>query len=122
LVFDFDDFHEHNHRLDLLRFLHDLRPDFRCTLFSVPGRGSLEFWDSVPDWCELAVHGWMHPTPLECANWTYDRARRTAAVIRERSPRFVKGWKSPGWQTSPGITEFVDPIVAAELRKKKRAP
>lgn len=99
MVFDWDDFHEHNHKLDRLRELRELRPDFRCTVFAVPGLGSPEFWRSVPEWVELAVHGWVHPDPYECSRWSYGRmeALLDEPVVREF---FVEGWKSPGWQIS----------------------
>lgn len=99
MVFDFDDFHEHNHKYDRLWMLKEQRPDFRCTLFAVPGLGSDEFWSAVPDWVELAVHGWKHPDPYECAVWSYERMGRLLdePVVGEF---FVQGFKAPGWQIS----------------------
>jgi hypothetical protein len=99
MIVDFDDFHAANHRLDLLHLLRDANPLFRVTLFAVPGLGTDEFWDSVPEWCEVAVHGWLHPHPRECENWTYEQA---LDVLLSRPARFVNGWKSPGWQISDG--------------------
>jgi hypothetical protein len=99
VIVDFDDFHATNHRLDLLERLHDANPKFRCTLFAVPGLGTDDFWNTVPDWCELAVHGWLHPHPRECENWSYDEALHHLVT---RPARFVAGWKSPGWQISDG--------------------
>lgn len=97
VVFDFDDFHEDNHRLDLLHELKRINPKFRCTLFAVPGRGSDEFWESVPRWCELAVHGWRHDTVDECIEWDY---LRSVEMVIWKSPHFVNGFKAPGWQIS----------------------
>lgn len=101
LIVDLDDFHEDNHRLDLLHELRQVNPAFRCTLFAVPGLGSDEFWASVPRWCELAVHGWLHPDPYECADWTAERMRQ---LIDEPIVRrwFTAGFKAPGWQISDG--------------------
>lgn len=99
LTFDFDDYHEHNHRLDLLHKLKEINPGFRCTVFAVPGLGSDEFWNMTPDWIELAVHGWLHPDPYECATWNAPRMRRLMdepVVMRY----FVRGFKAPGWQIS----------------------
>ena len=76
MIFDWDDFSEHNNRLDLLQRLRFHNPAFRCTLFAVPGQGSDAFWESVPEWCELAVHGWDHPSPTECSNWPRWKKRR----------------------------------------------
>lgn len=99
MIVDFDDFHQTNHRLDLLQKLRDANPRFRVTLFAVPALGSDTFWDSIPDWCELAVHGFLHPDPREAENWTYDQAAR---VLDGAPVRFVNGFKAPGWQISDG--------------------
>lgn len=102
MIVDFDDFSETNHRLDLLQELKRINPAFKCTLFAVPGQGSPGFWSEVPVWCELAVHGWMHPDPYECADWTYEQM---AEAIYGRPEFFVKGFKAPGWQISDGCYE-----------------
>lgn len=105
-VVDFDDFHEDNHKLHLLWRLRELNPRFRCTVFAVPGCGSDEFWASVPRWIELAVHGWMHPHARECEHWTRAEIEEVldSDVVRRH---FVRGWKSPGWLTSPAIYEVL---------------
>lgn len=97
MLIDFDDFCESEHRLDLLERLHDANPAFRCTLFAIPALGSDEFWSSVPEWCELAVHGWLHPHPREAEHWTYDQALAVMLCVHQR---FVEGFKAPGWQIS----------------------
>lgn len=85
-----------------LEELKALNPKFKCTLFAVPGLGSEHFWNSHPDWVELAVHGYLHPTPLECAEWTKERMLQ---AIDFKPEAFVNGWKSPGWQISDGTYE-----------------
>ena len=104
MIFDFDDLQPGNDRLDLLTALHDANPRFRCTAFAVPGRGNDDYWGSLPEWIELAMHGWLHPDPYECLRWTADRMRE---AIASRPVSFVCGWKSPGWQTSRGVYEAV---------------
>ena len=101
MIFDWDDFHEHNHKYDRLWELKRLRPDFRCTVFAVPGLGSDRFWAAVPDWIELAVHGWEHPDPYECAAWSRERMEQLLdePVVQRY---FVRGFKAPGWQISDG--------------------
>jgi len=99
MIVDFDDFCENDHRLDLLETLREANPLFRCTLFAIPALGSTSFWDAVPDWCELAVHGWAHPDPYECADWTEEQ---TLDVLFSVPGRFVDGFKAPGWQISQG--------------------
>ena len=104
MICDFDDFSETNHKLDRLHELKAANPLFRCTLFAVPGLGSDGFWAGVPDWCELAVHGWLHPDPMECATWG---RKRTLRLMDEPtvSRFFVRGFKAPGWQISDGTYE-----------------
>lgn len=106
LTVDFDDLHESQHRLDLLYELKTINPLFRCTVFAVPGLGSDEFWESLPRWIELAVHGWLHPTPRECEHWTREQIEGVldSEVVRRH---FVNGWKSPGWLTSEAIYEVL---------------
>lgn len=99
MICDWDDFDQHTNRLDLLTLLREANPAFRCTLFAIPARGSDEFWSEVPEWAELAVHGWQHPHPEEAKHWTYDEAM---AVMAAKPDRFVQGFKAPGWQVSDG--------------------
>ncbi len=100
MVFDWDDFTDQDGwALGCLGYLRKIRPDFRCTLFAIPARGTPEFWAGVPDWIELAVHGWLHPTPYECVGWARDEME---FVIAHRPERFVEGFKAPGWQISDG--------------------
>lgn len=104
MVFDFDDFAEDNHKLHRFLELKEINPDFRCTLFAIPGKCSPEFLASLPDWMELAVHGWMHPHPYECENWS---AEYLGMVLEETIIKdyFVQGFKAPGWQISDGCYE-----------------
>lgn len=97
MVVDFDDFCQDNHRLDLLHQLRDAHPAFRVTLFAIPARGSDDFWDAVPDWCEVAMHGWLHPHSREAEDWSYEAA---SEMMWRKPPRFVEGFKAPGWQIS----------------------
>lgn len=97
MIVDLDDFHETNHRLDLLHALKQANPRFRATLFAVPALCNPRFLETLPAWLELAVHGYLHPDPYECSDWTYER---TVQAITDRPPWFVKGFKAPGWQIS----------------------
>ena len=104
MVFDFDDFHQTNHKLDKLQELKDINPLFRCTVFAVPALGADDFWASIPRWVELAVHGWLHPNPYECQDWSaaYLGEVLDTEVVRKF---FVNGFKAPGWQISDGCYE-----------------
>jgi hypothetical protein len=104
VIVDFDDFCEDDHRLELLETLREANPLFRCTLFAIPARGSTEFWDAVPEWCELAAHGWEHPDPYESSAWTYDQAMDSLMCT---PARFVSGFKAPGWQISQGTYQAI---------------
>jgi len=97
VICDFDDYTEDDNRLDLLEELRRINPNFRCTVFAIPARGSETFWRSTPDWIELAVHGWWHPTPREAEMWTYEQA---SFVFDHCEDIFVHGFKAPGWQIS----------------------
>jgi hypothetical protein len=106
LIVDLDDFTEQQHRLDLLEQLHQANPLFRCTLFAIPALGTDSFWESVPEWCELAVHGWQHGDPaVECARWGYQDMHALIVWVERHLPRFAHGFKAPGWQISDGCYE-----------------
>ena len=97
LTVDFDDFRDEDTALDLLWALKGVNPKFRYTLFAIPGLCSPETIASVPDFCELAVHGWKHESNYECAQWT--RRDIEELLVRNLS-RFCHGFKAPGWQIS----------------------
>lgn len=99
MIFDTDDLAPGNDRLDLLWELKRANPAFKLTAFAVQGLGDDDYWNSLPDWIELAQHGEFHPHPREAESWSYEKA---CEVLDARPPRFVKGWKSPGWQISDG--------------------
>lgn len=103
MIVDFDDMHDSNHRLDLLQQLHEINPAFKATVFVIPALTSDRFLDELPDWLEAVPHGWLHPHPREAEDWTYEHASRVLDSCDH--PRFVHGWKSPGWQISDGTYE-----------------
>lgn len=73
----------------------------------MPALGDGRFWDSVPEWCELVVHGWEHPDPYECSQWSKERMEDLIFEIETNSAynRFALGFKAPGWQISDGCYE-----------------
>lgn len=99
MLVDFDDFSQTNHRFDLLTQLKEANPAFKATVFAVPTLGGSVFWESIPTWLELAMHGWTHSSPYECLYWT---ERQMDAAIARRPIGFVRGFKAPGWQISDG--------------------
>ena len=107
MIFDTDDLHEGHDRLDLLLRLKEANPLFRMTAFAVPRLGSDAYWESLPDWIELAMHGEYHggpgcPDPREAEHWSYEKATE---VLLAKPARMVRVWKSPGWQISDGTYE-----------------
>jgi len=102
MVFDWDDAWPGHTALMRFHMLHEFRPDFRCTLFAVPGRAPRpDWWELFPPWIELAVHGWTH-SPMECADWTLDDIE---FAIHHKPPRFVEGFKAPFWALSDAVYE-----------------
>lgn len=105
-VFDWDDHCETNNAMPYMLELKQINPAFKATLFSVPGLGTTVFWKSHPDWIELVPHGWMHPTPYECAAWTRDDMEQY--VVSERVLELgTRGFKAPGWQISDGVYDVL---------------
>lgn len=122
MIVDVDDHYPENNAMPWMYRLKEINPAFKATLFAVPGRGSDEFWENHPDWIELAVHGWRHETVDECIDWTEDRMD---LHIMGKPGRFVKGWKSPGWQTSDGVYRALvewDWWVADQHLEDRRRP
>ena len=104
IVFDLDDFHETQNHLPLLRELYETIPGFKVNLFTILGRCSrdwIEGLKGLAEWADIIPHGWMHETNFECAEWTRDEALRYLDKIEPWG--LTHGWKSPGWQTSPGL-------------------
>lgn len=100
LVFDVDDVEPGADAMDLLQKLKEANEEFRCTLFGIPGKGDDSYWNGFPNWVELAMHGYLHPDPYECAQWDYER---TLEAIERKPAAFVNGWRSPGWQSSDAL-------------------
>jgi hypothetical protein len=113
MIFDWDDMHDSNHRLDLFHALKATNSAFRATVFAVPGLCSDAFLDGLPDWLEVVPHGWLHggpgcSDPREAEHWTHDEA--IDVLLSCDHPRFAEGWKSPGWQISDGTYEALSDL------------
>lgn len=126
MIIDVDDLHEGHDRLDLLVRLREANPAFRCTAFAIPARCSAAYLASLPEWIELAMHGWEHGDPPsdggECRHWSYERMQD---AIFDKPARFVSGFKAPGWQISDECYEALvdhDWWVADEHLQDARRP
>ena len=122
MIFDTDDLYEGHDRLDLLLRLKDANPAFRMTAFAIPALGDDDYYNSLPEWIEVAMHGWAHPHPREAEDWSYEQA---VDVLLGKPNRFVKVWKSPGWQISDGTYQACDVlgwVVADQSYNDHRRP
>lgn len=109
LVVDVDDFHEQNHRLDLFDRIKVALPDFKATVFAVPGLCSVPFLEELRrtrEWLDFVPHGKFHRTDDECANWTLDESKSYLDWVENTfGDVFTKGHKAPGWRSSDGLYE-----------------
>lgn len=113
MVFDFDDFganhiiseqcQSHDCR-DKLDQLHYANPDFKVTLFTIPGEMTMELADwcvANSGWVELAWHGFYHTSNYECEKMTYEEFDSLVDTMKVMwGSLFVQGFKAPGWQIS----------------------
>lgn len=102
-IIDADDFHQSNNGLEILFYIKSQAPDFRINLFTIPGLCNEAFLREVRklDWIDMIPHGWLHPTPLECLEWSYERSKEYLKQIEPFG--FTKGFRAPGWQISDGM-------------------
>lgn len=117
MVFDWDDFGANHVISDLcqtrdcrreLLILKEINPDFKATLFAVPGEMTPEllWWcHRNRGWIELAVHGFLHSSNYECEKMTYGEFDDNMAEYF--GDFFVKGFKAPGWQISNDIYKWL---------------
>lgn len=109
MILDWDDHCPSNDAMPYMLRLKEMRPDFKATLFSVPALADEDYWDSLPDWIEVCAHGWAHPTPREAELWSYDQSVDVILSLPQRF-RVSRGWKSPGWLTSPGMYRALEDL------------
>lgn len=122
IVFDSDDFgcnhvisdmcQSHDCR-DMLMLFKEANPNFKATLFAIPGEMTPELlsWaTNNKSWVELGWHGFFHTSNYECEKMTYDEFSVNMAVFEatiNRNGIFVKGFKAPGWQISDDIYRWL---------------
>lgn len=111
-----DEFHYHN-------------PNFKATLFAIPGEMTAELmgWCKANNsWIELAVHGWYHTSNYECEKMTYKEMDDNYEFFKPMLEYgFVKGFKAPGWQISDEIYQWLndhDWWVADQSYNNERRP
>lgn len=138
LIFDSDDFGV-NHVISQQTESHDCRdvllefrrinPNFKATLFTIPGEVTAELlaWcQKNRDWIEVAVHGFFHQTNTECEKLTYDDFAFFMSEFKDiLDTVFVKGFKAPGWQISDDVLRWLkehDYWVADQPYNDSRRP
>jgi hypothetical protein len=121
MVWDADDFgcshkisdacESHDCR-DKLDEFHYVNPNFKATLFAIPGEMTYELaeWCKANNsWIELAVHGLSHSSNYECEKMNYEEFDNALKPLQPMLDNyFVKGFKAPGWQISDDIYKWLD--------------
>lgn len=119
MIFEWDDFgcdhvisdkcQSHDCRDQLMR-LKELNPDFKATLFAIPGEMTPELmgWASGQNWIELAVHGFMHNSNYECEKLSYEDFDYLMGIFNPViSTAFEQIFRAPGWQISDGAIKWL---------------
>lgn len=95
---------------DVLVELKAINPNFKATLFSIPGEMTPELsaWAQMnKDWIELAVHGFFHQSNYECSELIYEDMAFFMDEFKDILKYFVKGFKAPGWQISDDVRRWL---------------
>ena len=102
LIIDLDDFRS-DCKVGTLLALKKAIPNFKVTLFTIPGLCTTDFLDvwKRETWCSLVPHGLMHPHPRECQEWSYEWSCNYLSGIEPLG--LERGFKAPGWQISDGM-------------------
>jgi len=97
VVLDLDDYCDERNGLDMLWRLRARFPDFKVTLWTVPGWSTPEFlkMSSQWDWLEMGLHGWTHEAD-EVQKWDVLNMQSKIGQA-EVLGYFVNGFHSPGW-------------------------
>jgi len=108
IVVDFDDFCEEENKLDLLYKLKEKIPNFKVTLFTIPGKSSNKFLENLKknDWMQFGIHGEYH-TYLECEKWDKNKINQ---VLDKYEPLgyYEKLFKAPYWRGNEEIYKVLD--------------
>ena len=111
---DFSDRYDRN-GLNYLFYWKAKYPNFKITLFTIPDRTTIE--NQMPEWMEIAIHGWNHESNFECYGWDYDKTQiYMNRITSDNIPgRYIKMFKAPGWTIYPGLNGYPsapeDPIT-----------
>jgi hypothetical protein len=108
IISDMCQSHDARKTLDKLHYVNN---NFKATLFAIPAQVTYEmaeWFKANNSWCELAVHGFGHTSNYECDKMTYEEMGEHVKQLQPMLDEyFVKGFKSPGWQTSDGVYKWL---------------
>ena len=94
LVPDMDDVSLDNaaNGLNWVLYLRGKYPKFKCTLFVIPGRSSIEWIKELAKywWLEIVMHGWNHDEKEEI----------TQKILDQFPSWFIKVYKGPNWKVN----------------------
>lgn len=120
IIWDADDFacshiisdmcQSHDCRDVLVKFK-EANPNFKATLFAIPGEMTDELanWVNLNhEWIQLAYHGFYHTSNYECADMSYKEFdEKMRAMTYRWGTVFEEGFKAPGWQISDEIYQWL---------------
>lgn len=138
IIWDADDFGA-NHVISDMCQAHDCRdqldkfhianPNFKATLFAIPGEMTpelLNWCEANSNWVELAVHSFYHTSNYECEKMTYEEFDEHMELFQDMiEDYFVKGFKAAGWQISDACYQWLldnDWWVADQSYNNERRP
>jgi len=100
LILDLDDFTGADDQLRELEKLQQMfGEEFQITLFTIPALCGIDRAAAIRrmfPWVEMVPHGFLHPDPHECSQWTGPVME--AYLDEIACLLFEKGFKAPGWQ------------------------
>lgn len=125
VVFDVDDFCDRWNCLPELDAIKERYPKFRCTLFTIPHKTSLELIAKCNnrDWIELAFHGSWHEPNEELKAIPPQNLKAIYEGILKNDWGYLKGFRPPGWYITPEHIEVLNELgmwVAIHERDERR--
>lgn len=124
IYIDSDDFDCSPRHMEILLRLKEKLPDLKITLFTIVGKCFDRIVDFKNiDWIDMVPHGWLHPTPRECENWSFEDSDLYLSWVSVLG--LTKGFKAPGWQISNGMYKALikhDYWVADQPYNNNRRP
>lgn len=121
IVFDVDDFCDEWNCLDEMIALKEVYPNFKATLFTIPGKTSVHLLRRARsfDWLELAIHGVNH-VKGECVNMSAAELKKAFCDLDYTI--WTEGFRPPFWEMSSSIIDACNDLglwIALHDRDKR---